>query len=120
MKTKKIFILFALVGLVLSGCMKDEIFQGPPVIGNLTLTPQAPSENQEVTVSAKVTDLNGLKMVTLFYKVGSENFVSVEMTGNDSGIFSAKIPGQASDVTVSYYIQAENQSGQKSVTRAGL
>ncbi len=114
MKTKKIFILFALVGLVLSGCMKDEIFQGPPVIGNLTLTPQAPSENQEVTVSAKVTDLNGLKMVTLFYKVGSENFVSVEMTGNDSGIFSAKIPGQASDVTVSYYIQAENQSGQKS------
>lgn len=113
MKTKYLFIVIALTSIFFKACVKDEIFQGPPVISDLVLTPQVPSENQAVQVSVKVTDMNGVKSVTLFYKAGQGNLTEVQMTGNDSNIYTGQIPGQAADVTVTYYIMAENKTGQK-------
>ncbi len=110
MKTKSIILIFAVIGLLLDGCVKDQIFQGPPTIIDMTLTPQVPSENQAVNVSVKVTDMNGVKSVTLYYKVDNGVFQAVPMTGNNS-TYTAQIPGQAAAATVSFYIQAENVSG---------
>lgn len=114
MKAKNLLIILAIIALGISGCVKDEIFQGPPVISDLILTPQVPSENQAVIVSAKVVDLNGVKSVTLVYKAGQGNPAEVQMTGNESNIYTGQIPGQGADVTVTYYIMAENKTGQKS------
>lgn len=118
MKTIKIISVLLLIGLLINGCVKDEIFQGPPSISDLTITPQAPSENQAVQVNVKVVDLNAVKKVSLFYSVSGGNFNEVQMTASGE-MYTAQIPGQSSDVTVNYYILAENESGQKSYFPAG-
>jgi hypothetical protein len=110
MNTKKIFALFLVIGMIVTACVKDEVFKGPPVISDLVLTPQAPAENQAVQVSVKVSDLNGVESVKLFYSTGGSSFTEVAMTAAGN-IYSAAIPGQASDATVDYYVMATNQSG---------
>lgn len=110
---KLIMTVLMAMALFMTACVKDEIFEGPPVMSDLVLTPQAPVENQPVQVSIKVTDLNGVQTVTLFYQTGLKSFTDTLMSANDN-IYSAEIPGQASGVTVSYYVVAENKIGIKS------
>lgn len=111
MKTKSLMLIVVLMGIFFTGCLKDEVFQGPPSVSDLTITPQAPSENETVMVSVKVTDLNGVQSVSLFYAPGAEAMTKVDMTANGE-TYTANIPGQASDVTVNYYVAATNVNGQ--------
>jgi hypothetical protein len=119
MKKNQIFIWLALVGLVFTSCVKDEQFPAPPSITNVTISPLAPEETDEVTVSAKVTDINGLTSVKLFYKIGTGSFTSVNMIkeGTTSN-YSATIPAQEYGTLVSYYVEAENVIDKKSVMPA--
>jgi hypothetical protein len=112
MNTKKIYALFLVVGMIVTACVKDDVFQGPPVISDLVLTPQVPAINQAVQVNIKVTDLNGVESVKLFYNTNNSPFSEVAMTGNGN-IYTANIPGQASDITVSLYVMATNKAGLK-------
>lgn len=112
MKKNKLITLLVILGMIITACVKDEIFEGAPVISEFLLTPQAPVENQVVQVSVKVTDLNGVHSVKLFYQASMKSFIEIEMTP-DSNIYSAQIPGQQSGVTVYYYILAENTIGIK-------
>ena len=75
MKTKYLFLFLASLAIVMNGCVEDEVFVGPPTISNMTISPQAPGTTDEVTVSARVTDLKGVSEVKLFYKVGSGSYV---------------------------------------------
>lgn len=118
MKAKYIFFITALLGLVLYSCVQDEVFQGPPIISDVTLSPQAPNVGEDVTVSAKVVDLNGVEGAKLFYKVGSGSFVSLDMTGSGD-TFTAEIPGQEAGVTVAYYVEASNIIGKTAVSPGG-
>ena len=111
MKTRNLILLFVLIGLFTTGCVKDEVFQGPPSVSELSITPQSPSENQSVTVTVKATDMNGVQGVNLFYSDGG-TFTEVAMTASGS-TYTASIPGQASDVTVNYYVVATNNNGKK-------
>lgn len=111
MKTRNLFLLFVLLGIFASGCVKDEVFQGPPSVSELSITPQSPSENQSVTVTVKATDMNGMQSVSLFFSNGTA-FAEVPMTASGS-TYTASIPGQASDVTVNYYVVATNNNGKK-------
>ena len=108
MKNSRIFAMLVIMSLIITACVKDEVFQGPPVISNVVLTPQSPIADQAVQVTAKVTDLNGVQNVTLFYETAAKAFTEVAMTATGS-TYSAQIPGQASDVTVNYYIMAQNK-----------
>lgn len=119
MKTIKLVMLIALMGVFMASCVKDEIFEGPPTISELSLMPQVPSENQAVTVSVKVTDLNGVDKVWVYYKPGQGDYQSVEMNAGANSLYTGQIPGQAADVTVLYYILAKNVSGQTAVYPAG-
>ncbi len=111
MKTRNLILLFVLIGIFTTGCVKDEVFQGPPSVSELSITPQSPSENQSVTVTVKATDMNGMQSVSLFYSDGGA-FIEVPMTASGS-TYTASIPGQASDVTVNYYVVANNNNGKK-------
>lgn len=118
---KKIKFLLSVVlvmSLIMTACVKDEIFEGPPVVSDLTITPQAPVENQPVQVNVKVTDLNGVQSVKLFYQTAMKAFTEVTMTASGN-MYTAQIPGQASSVTVSYYVMAENKLGLKAYYPAG-
>ncbi len=46
-------MVLAVIMMIAAGCVKDEIFQGPPVISDLVLNPQVPAENQGVTVTCE-------------------------------------------------------------------
>ncbi len=105
-------------GLFISGCVKDEIFEGPPVIANMTMSPLAPGDNDMVTITAKVTCNDGVKAVNLRYKEGTADFTPVAMTASGSN-YSGQIPAQASGVQVLYYIEAESNAGKKSTNPAG-
>jgi hypothetical protein len=111
MKTKYLFLLIASFGLFMTGCVEDEVYVGPPTISNMTIEPQSPGTTDEVTVTARVTDLKGVSEVTLMYKVGTGSFVSVTMTSGSNYQYSATIPPQAPSETVQYYITASNVSG---------
>lgn len=120
MKTARYFMVLAVIMMIAAGCVKDEIFQGPPVISDLVLNPQVPAENQGVTVTVKVTDMNGVETVTLFYKAGTAAYASIGMTpGTAANMYTCVIPGQAADVTVNYYIKADNKTGQVAYHPAG-
>ncbi|MCK7540703.1 MAG: lamin tail domain-containing protein [Marinilabiliales bacterium] len=86
------------------------VLVGPPTISNMTISPQAPSATDEVTVTAKVTDLKGVSEVKLLYKVGSGTFVSVTMTAGSNYTYTGKIPPQAPSSVVQYYVSATNVS----------
>ena len=110
MKTKYLFLFLASLAIVMNGCVEDEVFVGPPTISNMTISPQAPGTTDEVTVSARVTDLKGVSEVKLFYKVGSGSYVTVDMTAGSDYYYTGKIPPQAPTATVQYYVTATNVS----------
>jgi hypothetical protein len=108
MKLKNLLPILLVAGIAMSGCVKDEVFKGPPAISNLVLTPQAPGPNDQVTVNIKVTDLNGVSTVKLFYKVESGEYTSITMQDAGQSFYSCQIPAQEGGQTVYYYITADN------------
>ena len=87
----------------------------PPAISDVSYTPETPTPDENVTVSASVTDdVSGLKSVTLLYSIdGGATWSSVTMTKIiilDNGIekYKAEIPEQASGTTVQFKVSAED------------
>ncbi|HNV65788.1 MAG TPA: lamin tail domain-containing protein [Bacteroidales bacterium] len=111
MKTKYFFLLIASLAIFAAGCVEDEVYVGPPSISNMSITPQAPGTTDEVTVTARVTDLKGVTDVKLMYKAGNAAFTEVNMTAGANYQYSGKIPPQAPSTVVQYYVTASNVSG---------
>ncbi len=120
MKLKLLFFSLLMIGLTTS-CVKDEMYKGPAVISDLRIDPMAPLAGQAVIVSAKVTDLDGVNNVLLYYAVNGGSFTQVEMTSLSSvqDTYSGQIPAQADGTTVTYYIKATNKSGIATVAPQG-
>ena len=108
---RKIFNLLyiSIFAVMLFSCVDDEPFPAPPVVTGVALSPVAPEASDNVTISATVADIAGVKAVKLFYKIDAGSFTSVDMVKSGSTmIYSATIPAQPAGTTVSYYIEAEN------------
>jgi hypothetical protein len=91
-----------------------------PAVYSVTHTPPVPAANQPVVVTTCVHDPDGLRNLTLYYRIDpATTYAGVAMkddgTGGDvvagDGIYSATIPGQASGTIVAFYISAVDQSG---------
>jgi hypothetical protein len=91
-----------------------------PAMYNVTHTPTLPAAGQEVVVTAQAHDPDGIKSLTLYYRVDpATSYSSVPMndkgTGGDAiagdGIYSATISGQASNQIVAFYISAVDNLG---------
>jgi regulation of enolase protein 1 (concanavalin A-like superfamily) len=91
-----------------------------PAIYNVTHTPTLPAANQPAVVTASVHDPDGLQNLKLFYRLDpSTSYTAVPMkddgTGGDAvtgdGIFSATIPGQATNQIVAFYVSALDSAG---------
>lgn len=115
MNKKFFLLLWAVFIILLNGCVKDEIFQGPPTIAEVALTPQMPTGGEAITVSAKITDNVGIAEARLFYKIDEGAFQKVIMQKTGDDLFSGEIPGQDEGKTINYYIEAENTA--KMITR---
>ncbi len=86
-----------------------------PAIYNVTHTPSLPATGQPVVVTAQVHDPDAVANIILFYRLDpATGYSAVAMkddgTGGDAiakdGIFSATIPGQASNHIAAFYISA--------------
>lgn len=111
---KKLLIGACILTLGMTACVEDEVYKGPATISDVTIHPTTVTPDDDVVVSAKVTDLHGISKVTLQYKVGSGNLNAVEMSG--TGTFTGTIPKQADKAVVAYYVEALNTAGIKSTS----
>lgn len=86
----------------------------PPAISEVSLSPKAPSPGKLVTVSALVSDPDGVKSVVLSFRVatarGYSDEASLEMrrTSGDElgGVYEAVLPAQTEGALVRYRISA--------------
>ncbi len=95
-----------------------------PAMYLVTHTPTLPAANQPVVVTTQVHDPDGVRSLTLFYRVDpAANYAAVTMNDRGvsgdalagDGVFSATIPGQAANTIVAFYLSAVDQLG--AVTR---
>ncbi len=78
-----------------------------PIIVGITISPEEPNFNDEVTISANVTDDNEVVSVFLNWGTEEENLLNnLEMTISEGNIFSATIPEQSEGATIFYQITA--------------
>ncbi len=83
-----------------------------PTFTDFIHAPLVPALGQPVTVFARPFDPDGLGAQTLFYSVNGGAFLSVAMTNDGAGRFSASIPGQPmTGGVVQFYVQGADALG---------
>lgn len=112
---KRIYLI-SLIFVLATGslsCVKDELFDGPASLSNITVTPAAPQSSEAPVITAKVMDLKGVSSVTIFFRISSTGtFTQVTMTLSATEfIYSGIIPAQPKDSKVEYYIEVKNSGG---------
>jgi len=94
-----------------------------PALYEVTHTPSLPAENQNVLVTARVHDPDGIQSVTLNYHYdGSTYYQTLPMLDDGSGgdgvagdgVFSATIPGQYSGAIIAFFVSATDRRGASS------
>ena len=81
-----------------------------PAITDVTHWPILPAANQQVLVTARVHDADGLSSLLLNYRIDpSTNFIGLAMTNNGAGLYSAVLPAQVSGVMAAFHIQAADK-----------
>lgn len=86
-----------------------------PSIGGYQISPEAPTPDDVVTVSATIMDSSGVASATLQYRIGSGDWKNVTMT-TEGSIYSGNIPAQADGTTIYYRIVASDTLGNEAVT----
>ncbi len=91
-----------------------------PALYNVTHSPTVPAVNQAVVVTAQAHDPDGIKGLTLYYRLDPlTTYTPVAMNDNGSGgdaiagdgIYSAIIPGQKTGQVVAFYVAATDNQG---------
>ncbi len=95
------------------------IINDPPEITDVDINPDAPTENESVTVSASVTDNNSsITSVVLKWKISTGTYTDVDMTFS-SNKYSGVIPNQAAGESISFLIEATDNLGAVSIYTSG-
>ena len=91
------------------------ITNAPPAITEVNHSPVLPQAGQNILVTARVEDPDGVALVQLKYRLDpSATYSTLTMTDNGTGgdavghdgIFTATIPAQTSGTMIAYYVQA--------------
>lgn len=102
---KKIVLIAAAALLAFTACVKDELYKGPSTIEKVVFSPEAPTSNTDVQVTATVTGLQQVTAATLKY-----NGTTIAMSGSGS-TFTATIPAMADGTEVSFTVEVVNEAG---------
>ncbi|HWC53179.1 MAG TPA: lamin tail domain-containing protein [Chitinophagaceae bacterium] len=116
MKLKYFSIVALMSGLVLSSCVKDDIYNGPATISNVAFSPGTVTPDDIVTVTAVVTALKGVHSVNLFYKADAGSYISVPMTAGTNNTYSGTISKQVDKTVITFYVSATTNGEQVSQT----
>ena len=66
---KKLLLFATILTLGFSACVEDKPYEGPASISDVAYTPTTVTSNDDVTVTAKITDLNGVDTAKVQYKI---------------------------------------------------
>lgn len=112
-----IISIVALASLTLS-CVKDEMYVGDPVIADIVFTPGVGqvTPDDQVTVSATITVLDGIASAEVQYKVNGGNAQSVSMTSSGD-TYTGIIPAQADQSEVTFTIKASSKAGKTAMSQ---
>ncbi len=86
--------------------------QGPDIV-SVTLSPEVPIYNQDVTVTASIIDSSDLVSITLHYQIGSGDWTNVSMTESSTSVYTGVIPGQPWGTEMVYTVSAIDSFGQE-------
>lgn len=89
-----------------------------PTISAISKNVAVPNNNDAVTISANITDKDGVKYAKLFYSVGAsnQNYTEIPMVANGNS-YSAVIPAQADASFVKFFIEARDNSADSLLSR---
>lgn len=107
---KKLTLFAAILTLGFTACVEDKTYEGPASISNITYSPTTVTPDDDVTVTATITDLQSVTSAKLQYKVGNGNYTAVNMTA-DKSTYTGIIPKQADKAEVTFYVEAVNEAG---------
>lgn len=95
----------------------DYIVNNPPVISTILIDPENPTQNDDVIVSASISDKNGtIESVVLKWKTSSGSYTDVTMSVSDNK-YKGVIPKQEVGENISFSIIAtDNYGGETSYT----
>ncbi len=91
----------------------DIVVGGPPTIADIAIDPTSPTEADDVTVSATITDDGTIASATLTYNSGTTD-TDVTMTNTTGDTYTGTVPAQANGTTVTYSITAVDNDGNSS------
>ncbi len=89
-----------------------------PSISGISRSAIVPTSSEAVTITATITDKDGVDTATLYYAVGAHNmnYQAVPMTANGN-IYTATIPAQAEGSLIKYFLEATDVSVDALVSR---
>lgn len=102
MKRRYLILLLFIAGLF--SCVKDDLYNGPATISNIGYAPASVTPDDSATITATITALKGINTATLMYKVNASAFTALSMTATGYDVYTAKIPKQADQAVVTFYI----------------
>jgi hypothetical protein len=83
-----------------------------PTFAGLQHSPVVPPTNQPVLISIRASDPDGVASATLNYRVNpATTFITLPMTLQSTGVWTAEIPGQAAGRIVQFYVTAVDTLG---------
>ncbi len=83
-----------------------------PVISDLEYTPESPTDQDMITISANITDNVAVEKVILFYRINtSEHWQGVELFSPDGTTYSGIVGPFPAGTTILFYLHAEDSSG---------
>ena len=86
-----------------------------PNITDVSWSPASPQENQQVTITVRVSDPSGVDTVILKYRTDTA-WVEVQMSYAGDDTYSATVPGQPAGTTVHFKIWANDTLGNHNET----
>lgn len=78
----------------------------PPVINNISFDPSNPQSGEEVTVTASITDDNGVESALVLWGLSAGNLDNTEEMTASGDDYQIMIPGQNEGVSVYFKVQA--------------
>jgi endonuclease I len=87
-----------------------------PQITNIMHTPTDPTDQEDVTVSATITDDGSIQSAKLSWGTASGNLTNILNMSNSGDVFSVVIPSQSGGLTVYYSIRATDNNSEPSTS----
>lgn len=112
MKTKILIAnIFIVLMLLAVSCVEDDMYKGSANIEKVEYAPLAVTPDDDVTVTATITDLQGVTAAKIQYKVNGGSQTEVVMVKGSGDTFTGVIPKQDDKAVVVFTVLADNEAG---------